>query len=505
MKFSIQNKKTVLNTATVLAIFLFEGEKELTLAFANLPQSLRAEAESLAKNARFTAKNKTTFVFPTHQKIFSSVVIFIGLGDAHASHSEIRDFLREASAEAGKIASTYQAKKMGVIFSDNLSKLLNKNDIGQAIAEGAELGAYSFQKYKKQDDDELHKNSVCDIVIEGSDRALLLGAKQGSIIAEGVCCARNLVNEPANNMKPEDLLKQAKQISAQSPNIKLAFLNKTQLTKMGFGGILGVSQGSVHQPYLIHLSFVPKQKNSSKKLCFIGKGITFDSGGLSLKPSEYMENMKTDMAGAAAVLGLFSIISRLSINREVHGIIPTCENMVSGDSIRPGDIITMKDKTTVEVLNTDAEGRIVLADAVCYARECKVDEIIDLATLTGACIVALGNSIAGVLGNNSDIIRALLEAGNLAGEKLWELPLEETYKENLKSEVAVLRNISTMKVAGTINGALFLEHFIGKTPWAHLDIAGPAWVDKPLNAYTGKGATGFGVRTMAEYLMENRK
>ena len=187
MKFSLQNKKTVLTTANALAVFLFEGEKERSQAFSNLPQSLRREAESLAKNARFTAKNKTSFVFPTHQKIFSSVVIFVGLGSADAHQNEIRDSLREASAEARRIASTYQAKKLGIIFTDCLTDRINQKEIGQAIAEGAELGAYSFQKYKKQDDDELHKNSVCDIVIEGSDASLLLGAKQGSIIADGVC------------------------------------------------------------------------------------------------------------------------------------------------------------------------------------------------------------------------------------------------------------------------------------------------------------------------------
>ena len=209
--------------------------------------------------------------------------------------------------------------------------------------------------------------------------------------------------------------------------------------------------------------------------------------------------MKTDMAGAATVLGLFSILPKLRVPREIHGIIATCENMVSASSIRPGDIITMRNGSTVEVLNTDAEGRIILGDAITYALQNKSDAIIDLATLTGACIVALGDAVAGLIGNNEELGNAIIASGRVAGEKIWQLPLEESYKEAMRSDVADLRNISILKGGGAIMGAIFLEHFVGKIPWAHLDIAGPAWVDKPMNLYIGKGATGFGVRTLAEY------
>ena len=249
----------------------------------------------------------------------------------------------------------------------------------------------------------------------------------------------------------------------------------------------------------MHLTYKPRQA-TKKKVFLIGKGITFDSGGISLKPSDGMETMKMDMAGAATVLGVFSQIAQSLPRVEVHGLVATCENLPSGTAIKPGDVVTAFNKKTIEVLNTDAEGRMVLADALSYAETFKPDSIVDLATLTGACIVALGNDVAAILGTDQQLIKSVEKASQDAGERMWQLPLEEEYAEAMKSDIADVKNISTPGTgAGTITGALFLKNFVQETPWAHLDIAGPSYT-KAKYGYRGKGATGIGVRLLYQFI-----
>jgi leucyl aminopeptidase len=294
------------------------------------------------------------------------------------------------------------------------------------------------------------------------------------------------------------LVNSAKEIAKGKKDLKVRVYDKEQLEKMGAGGLLAVNQGSDHEPYLVHMVYKP-EGNIKKKIAIVGKAVTFDSGGLSLKPAEYMMSMKCDMGGSAALLGLFSVIDNINPQVEVHGIFGAVENMPSGKAIRPGDVIKALNGKTIEILNTDAEGRVTLADTLSFAVKKKPDLIIDLATLTGACVVALGEEISGVMSNNPELANKILIAAASAGEKMWELPLEKNYKKLLKSDIADLKNIGG-RYGGALTAGLFLEEFVDKTPWAHLDIAGPAYAERPINSYEKKGATGHGVRTLIEFI-----
>ncbi|MDZ4295765.1 MAG: leucyl aminopeptidase [Patescibacteria group bacterium] len=325
------------------------------------------------------------------------------------------------------------------------------------------------------------------------------GVEEARLQSEAVCLVRDLVNEPASRMTPTRLLDEAKRI-AELPGVTLEYLDRDQAAARGMEAFLGVARGSEEAPYFIHLSYRPRAQGLKKRLVLVGKGITFDSGGLSLKPSEHMEDMKIDMAGAAVVLGVFQLLPKLKVHLEVHGLIPATENMPSGKAQKPGDIVRTISGKTIEVLNTDAEGRLALADAFGYALELKPDAIVDLATLTGACMVALGEEVAGLFSTDRRLARKLLEAAAAAGERVWELPLAKEYEELVKSEVADYKNITKSRYGGAITAAIFLKQFTAEVPWAHLDIAGPAWQERGDNPVVPKGATGFGVRTMVEFL-----
>lgn len=478
----------------VLAVFAFKGIPPKQMV-GFMPSALQAECLKLSLQTKFKAKAKQILTFTTHEQLPAFLIVLIGLGSQKRAANKIAESLREAIAMLIKTAQKYQAQKIGIVLPANLTNL---TVAGQACAEGLILSNYKFKKYKKTP--KKPEPEIQEAVFFHTDDEFRQGLKLGQIVSNGASLARDLVNEPAGEMTPDKLLKTAKQIAQKSNLISLKSFNKNELKKLGFGGIAAVSQGSHEDAHLIHLKYKPKEPDNRLSIALIGKGLTFDSGGLSIKPSDYMENMKTDMAGAAAVLGIFSILTQIKPAFEVHGIIAACENMPGPQAIKPGDIIKIKNGKTVEILNTDAEGRLVLADALSYAVEQKIERIIDIATLTGACIAALGDDIAGIMGNNQKLIDDLIAAGKSAGEKIWQLPLEPTYQKSLKSEIADLRNICKMKGGHAITAALFLKQFVGKTPWAHLDIAGPAWAEKPMNDYTPAGAAGFGVRTVIEYL-----
>lgn len=485
----------------VLAIFAFK-DTPLKRVVEFMPIALQTECLKLSLQTKFKAKAKQILTFTTHGQLPAFLIVLIGLGSQKRSAYKIAESLREACAMLVQIAQKYQAQKVGLVLPVNLTNLITA---GQACAEGLILSNYKFKKYKKTP--KKPEPEIQEAVFLQTGAEFKQGLKLGQIVSNGVILARNLVNEPSGEMTPDELLRIAKQIAQKSNLISLKSFNKNDLTKQGFGGIAAVSQGSDEDAHLIHLKYTPeepasragRQKNQLS-IALIGKGLTFDSGGLSIKPSDYMENMKTDMAGAAAVLGIFSILTQIKPAFEVHGIIAACENMPGPQAIKPGDIIKIKNNKTVEILNTDAEGRLVLADALSYAVEQKIERIIDIATLTGACIAALGDDIAGIMGNNQKLVDDLIAAGKRASERIWQLPLEHSYQKSLKSNIADLRNICKMKGGGAITAALFLKQFVGKTPWAHLDIAGPAWAEKPMNDYTPAGAVGFGVRTVIEYL-----
>lgn len=376
----------------------------------------------------------------------------------------------------------------------------------QAVVEGAMLSEYKYSPYKSKARTSRDR-SVQEMLlaVSESNKETTAAIERGRAQSEAVNFTRDLVNCPPNDLQPLDVVKVARKIaSRRNSGIRLKVFNRKALSQMKANALLAVAQGSAAEPYLLHLAYQPlKRTRSRKKIIFIGKGVTFDSGGLSIKPAKSMEDMKCDMAGAAAVLGVMKMLSEQpQKNRprhEIHAIIPTTENMVNGWATRPGDIVKAMNGKTVEILNTDAEGRLILADALAYSAKLKPDLIVDLATLTGACVVALGSDYAAIFCNNSELENTLRNSAQEAGEQLWPLPLAKEYRPLLDSTVADLRNIGTGG-PGAIIGALFLNEFVPEgAHWAHLDIAGPAFRAKSSD-YVPEGGTGFGVRMLIRFL-----
>jgi leucyl aminopeptidase len=368
----------------------------------------------------------------------------------------------------------------------------------QATVEGARLGTYRFDKYLKEKNGKV----LASLAVLEPERRLQAaardGARLGEIGADATALARDLVNEPANVVTPSFLAARAQEL-AKAGRLRVRVLDREACAKLGMGAYLGVAQGSQEPPRFIHLTYAPGRR-ARRRVVVIGKGITFDSGGLDLKTADGMLRMKDDMSGAAAVLGIFQALPRLRLPVEVHGLIAATENMPSGTAQRPGDIVRALNGLTIEIGNTDAEGRLTLADALAYAaREIKPHEMVDLATLTGAVVIALGLGMSGLFATQDGLAERLLAAARASGERMWRLPLHDEYRDGLKSEVADLNNISSQRGAGAIVAALFMRDFAGGVPWAHLDIAGTAFSEREL-PLGPKGGTGVAVRTLLAYL-----
>ena len=374
---------------------------------------------------------------------------------------------------------------------------LDQSRAAQAIAEGASLAAYRFSRYKADPKPCLMET----LTIVGSGDEARHGVDRGARIAAAVALARDLVNEPAKAMTPRRLAEMAAEV-AEAEGLTVTVLDEVAIEAERLGGLAGVAAGSKEPARLIELVYDPPSPEGAVAL--VGKGITFDSGGLSIKTAEGMETMKTDKSGAAAVLAAMSVIAALAPPVRVVGIIPATENMPGGAALKPGDVLTARNGKTIEVLNTDAEGRLVLADGLSLAVEAGVDAIIDVATLTGACVVALGRKVAGLMGNHAGWIDQVGQAAARAGEEVWPLPLPEDYRKLIDSDVADVKNVSNGRYAGALTAGLFLREFVGDVPWAHLDIAGPARSEED-EGYLQKGGTGFGVRTLVEAVMSFQK
>jgi leucyl aminopeptidase len=364
----------------------------------------------------------------------------------------------------------------------------------QALAEGASLACYDFSTYKSDP----RRSSVERLAVVGTGgKRVQAGLDLGLRIADAVSWARDLVNEPGGSLSARRLGEVAVEM-AQREDLQITVLDEDDIVEARLGGLLGVNRGSAEPPRFIQLAFEPT-KRARATVALVGKGITFDSGGLSIKTADGMVTMKDDMGGAAAVLGVFSALRAVDPAVRVLGYIPTTDNMIGGDATRPGDVLRIRNGKTVEVLNTDAEGRLVLADALSMAAEDDPDAIIDLATLTGACTIALGNKIAGLMGNNPELIEQVREAAARTGERVWELPLPVDYRRQLNSDIADVKNVGP-RFGGALLAGLFLQDFVPETtPWAHIDIAGPAWSGESEGIVT-KGGTGFGVRLVLELL-----
>lgn len=463
-----------------------------------LKKELRDMFEDGAKHEDFEGKDSQTLAVTTKGVINAYKILLYGLGK-----KEKFDFFRlyKSVASAVRYARGFKPAKVSIVAEDFWLKKFPADKIVQIIAEASVLSDYRFHKYKG-DEEKRKERSIEGMMIcipPAKIRQGEEGLKKAEIYTQATILARDLINEPPEVTSPSFLAEAATTVAKNSQGkVKVRILEKEDTRKLGMGAFLGVAAGSDKPPKLICLSYRPARPR--KKVVIIGKGITFDAGGLSLKPAEFMETMKLDMSGAAAVISLFEALPKLAIGAEVVGLIAACENMPSGSALKPGDILKTMNGKTIEVLNTDAEGRLTLADALSYANILeKPDEIIDLATLTGACIVALGQEIAGLWGNNKELIDRIVKAGESAGEKLWQMPLEEDYKDQIKSHIADIKNVSTGRWGGAITAALFLKEFAGDIPWVHLDIAGPAYQEKD-TPLVPQGGAGFGVRLLLEYL-----
>jgi leucyl aminopeptidase len=372
----------------------------------------------------------------------------------------------------------------------------------QSITEGSILGLYSFLKHITKEPD--YKDIEEMILVDrdtASKKDIQQGCDRGKILADATNLARDLVNEPANYMTPTDMAKVAERL-ATSYGLELTVLDREQIQDLGMGALLGVAQGSDQPPKLIILSYKGNQK-SSETLGFVGKGLTFDSGGISIKPSEGMHEMKGDMSGGAIVMAALSAIAQLKLKVNVTAVVPATENLPSGKALKPGDVLKALNGKTIEVVNTDAEGRLILADALSYASKQGFSSLVDVATLTGACHVALGDVCSGIFTNNQEWADKVISAGACAGERLWQLPMYEEYKEQNKSDVADIKN-SGGRYGGAITAAQFLAEFAGDKPWAHIDIAGTFYTDKE-QGYLVKGATGVCVRTLVNLALASAK
>ncbi|MBW2084813.1 MAG: leucyl aminopeptidase [Deltaproteobacteria bacterium] len=422
-------------------------------------------------------------------------LILVGLGPEKEHGPEK---LRSAAAKAAQAARDFNLQEAAMLLPPKWENLKNPEELAEVTALGVRLGLYRYDELKTRDKDKAgllrHMTLVSAEKIETGKFNTAL--KKAEASAKAICYARDLVNRPSNLLKPDDLAREAKAL-ARSQGLKIKVLGLAEAKRRKMGAFLSVTQGSESPGRIIILEYHGTGRRI-KPLALLGKAITFDSGGINLKPADGLKNMKTDMAGGAAVLAVLAAAASLKLKVNLVGIVPAAENMPSGKSCRPGDVITSMSGLNVEITNTDAEGRMVLADALTLAHEYNPCAIIDLATLTGACLVALGDKIAALMGTDAELVQRLKEAGEKSGDRVWELPLYDPYFEFLKSEVADFNNAGG-RAAGAIIGGLFLKQFVSEIPWAHLDIAGTARTEKG-GPDTRIGGTGFGVNLVLHYL-----
>ncbi|MBS1886385.1 MAG: leucyl aminopeptidase [Actinobacteria bacterium] len=409
----------------------------------------------------------------------------------------------ELDAEKLRIAAALVAAEAGKLEASSLAWALpdfeDEAAATEALVTGTILGSYRFDRFKGSggEEDEEPKTPLESLSVLGPEE-LAGAAETARVYSEAANRARDLQETPANFARPEDLARRAEEIAAATDAVTVEILDGDAIRAKGMGGLAAVSQGGPVDPRLIVLRYAGGGEGPT--LGFVGKGVTFDTGGIVLKPGAGMQEMKFDMSGAAAVLEATAAIAELGLPIDLITVVPATENMPSGTAIKPGDVITQYNGTTVEVNNTDAEGRLILADALAYAIELGAERVIDMATLTGAVLIALGSTYAAVVANDDELARELSAAGEETGELVWRLPLHPEYKAMMKGTVADLSNLAKKREAGTITAASFLEEFVDDTPWAHIDIAGTAWdVGRP---YTGKGGSGYGVRLLVQLVRD---
>jgi leucyl aminopeptidase len=472
-----------------LAIGLFENAVEVTGELAQLDEKLAGVLKELIEETEFEGKTGSSAVTRVGGKSPVRKVILVGLGK---SEELTLDSFRVGAAAIARIAKKEKCATLGVslpVANDELAAT------AQVITEGVILALHQDNRFKSETENGAPKLETVELLGLGNQEAAITRGEQ---ICSGVILARELVGAPANSVTPQKMAETAEAIASEH-GLTLEILEQEDCEKLGMGAFLGVGQASELPPKFIHLTYKP-DGTPRRKLAIVGKGVTFDSGGLNLKPSgSGIETMKMDMGGGGATLGAAKAIAQLKPDVEVHFISAATENMISGTAVHPGDILKASNGKTIEVNNTDAEGRLTLADALVFTEKLGVDAIVDLATLTGACVIALGNDISGFWSADEQLATQLKQASEQAGEKFWQMPMEEKYFELMKSPIADMKNAGS-RAAGSITAALFLKQFVQQTPWAHIDIAGTAWADKE-NGVVNEGATGFPVRTLVNWAL----
>jgi leucyl aminopeptidase len=495
VKIDVRSSAPLKFNTPCLVVPVWQGEKLDGIA-ARLNKSLNGLIDEVMAQDGFKAGVGETRVLYTNGQIAASRVLLLGLGKEEKISLAS---LRKAAAKAARGVRALKRESFALIVP--LLDDIAERDAGTALAEGIVLGLHVFNDFKT--DEENNTQTQIDSVTLLTDKemvdAVQPGVRYGQVAAEANLRGRYLVNLPSNMKWPEFMAEQAQQV-ADEGGLRCEVWDENRILEERMGALFGVGMGSDKPPRFMVLEYAPAGKENDQPIILVGKGMTFDSGGYSLKPSTSMEDMKDDMGGAAVVLGAMSALKDLEIPHRVLGIIASAENMVSGRAQRPGDIVTARNGKTIEVLNTDAEGRLILADALSYASEQNPRAIIDFATLTGAIGIALGQEAAGLFSNDADLARQVWQAGETSGDRVWEFPMWEEYKEHVKGTVSDVKNIGIERRAGSIAAAVFLEHFVGPDiPWAHVDIAAVAFLreDRPL---VQRGATGFGVRLTLELL-----
>ena len=483
--------------ADAIVVNLFEGVTQPGGATGAVDRVLDGAVTSLISRGEIKGKFEEVSIVHTFGRLPAGIVAVVGLGKRDDFDT---DKIRRVTGQFCRSLRKLNCRKIATVLHGAGAGNIGIEASAQAITEGAILGLYGFNRYKKpeyEDVDEI-------LLVAGAREKVSIlkpAAIKGKSIAKAANLARDMGNEPANYMTPSRMAETAQEL-ANRYGLGYRVFDQAEMEGMGMGALLGVARGSSQSPKLITLAYRGDER-SQKAIGFLGKGITFDSGGISIKPSEGMGDMKADMAGAASIIAALAAIAQLKPKINVTGIVPATENLPSGTALKPGDVLRAMNGKTIEVISTDAEGRLILADALSYAVKQGFSPLIDLATLTGACRVALGLSYSGLFGNDQRWIREVLEAAERTGERMWHMPMPEEYKEQIKSDIADVKNTGN-RYGGAITAALFLAEFVDKAPWVHVDIAGPRLSYKE-SGYLVKGATGFGVRTLIELALSQAR
>ena len=483
-------------TEAVVA-FHFEGNERLLRDTEAMDKASGGLVSEVIQSGDFQGELYQASLIYTKGTILCKRILLMGLGERGDFQL---DKWRGAVSKAARILRDKGVREFSLSPYLRGERKISPEDLSQGLVEGIYLGLYQFAEFKTEEREKIKEVEQVHLVTPDEKKISRIqkAVDAAEIISRAVYLARDLVSRPANRKTPSMLAQMAQDV-AENSGLRWKVFNMDKMRELGMGALLAVASGSREPPKFIILEYKPPKK-SLDTVVVIGKAITFDSGGLSLKPSENMDKMKHDMGGGAAAIGIIQATSQLKLPLHLVALIPATENLPSGSAYRPGDILTSLSGKTIEVISTDAEGRLILADALAYSQRSKPKAIIDLATLTGACIIALGKNVTGMMGNDEDLKTRVRRAADRTGEKVWELPLWEEYEEQIKSEVADIKNVGG-RPAGTITGGAFLKKFVGEYPWVHLDIAGPVWADKD-KPYIPKGATGVGVRLVVQLLRD---